>query len=64
MKVLLANIPWSTEEGTYGVRAGSRWAHTRRKNIQTVNYYPFPFFLAYTTAVLKKMALTPNLRIV
>ena len=54
MKVLLANVPWSTERGTYGVRAGSRWAHTRREDVQTVSYYPFPFFLAYTAAVLKK----------
>lgn len=54
MKVLLANVPWITEKGTYGVRAGSRWAHTRREEVQTVSYYPFPFFLAYTTAILKK----------
>jgi len=62
MKVLLANIPWPTEEGTYGVRAGSRWAHTRRKDVQTVNYYPFPFFLAYTTAVLKKNGISAKLK--
>ena len=54
MKVLIANIPWITEEGKYGVRAGSRWAHTRNEEVQTVTYYPFPFFMAYTTAVLKK----------
>ena len=62
MKVLLANIPWSTEEGKYGVRAGSRWAHTRRKDVQTVYYYPFPFFLAYTTAVLKKNGIKAELK--
>ena len=62
MKVLLANIPWSTEEGKYGVRAGSRWAHTRRKDVQTVDYYPFPFFLAYTAAVLKKNGLKAKLK--
>lgn len=54
MKILLANVPWSTEKGKYGVRAGSRWAHTRSKDVQTVNYYPFPFFMAYATAILKK----------
>ncbi len=62
MKILLANIPWSTEQGKYGVRAGSRWAHTRRKDVQTVNYYPFPFFLAYTTAVLKKNGVNAKLK--
>lgn len=62
MKVLLANIPWSTEEGKYGVRAGSRWAHTRSKDVQTVNYYPFPFFLAYTTALLKKKGIRAEIK--
>ncbi|MEE9322958.1 MAG: radical SAM protein [Candidatus Aenigmarchaeota archaeon] len=62
MKVLLANIPWSTESGKYGVRAGSRWAHTRRKDMQTVNYYPFPFFLSYTTAILKKNGIEAKLK--
>jgi radical SAM superfamily enzyme YgiQ (UPF0313 family) len=62
MKVLLANIPWSTEQGKYGVRAGSRWAHMRREDVQTVNYYPFPFFLAYTTAVLKKNGVKAKLK--
>ncbi|MEM5871811.1 MAG: radical SAM protein [Candidatus Aenigmatarchaeota archaeon] len=62
MKVLLANIPWSTQEGTYGVRAGSRWAHTRRKDVQTINYYPFPFFLAYTTSILKKEGIKAKLK--
>ncbi len=54
MKVLLANIPWAVESGKYGVRAGSRWAHTRDRKTETITYYPFPFFLAYATAVLKK----------
>ncbi|MCK5022704.1 MAG: radical SAM protein [Candidatus Aenigmarchaeota archaeon] len=62
MKVLLANIPWIAEDGKYGVRAGSRWAHTRSKEIQTVTYYPFPFFLAYTTSLLKKKGVNAKIK--
>ena len=52
MKVLLANPPWYIDEDTYGVRAGSRWPHTR-KDWGPINYYPFPFGLAYATSLLK-----------
>lgn len=50
MKVLLANAPWS-KPGFYGVRAGSRWPHFEK---QHSSYMPFPFFLAYAAALLKK----------
>jgi len=50
MKVLLANAPWR-KEGYYGVRAGSRWPHFERCG---TGYMPFPFFLAYATAVLER----------
>lgn len=50
MKILLANAPWD-KPGFYGVRAGSRWPHFENENCQ---YMPFPFFLAYSTALLQK----------
>jgi anaerobic magnesium-protoporphyrin IX monomethyl ester cyclase len=53
MKVFLGNAPWREEgkEGHYGVRAGSRWPHFERCG---AGYMPFPFFLAYATAVLER----------
>lgn len=53
MKVFLANPPWHNPErdGRYGVRAGSRWPHFEEGYSR---YLPFPFFLAYTAAVLEK----------
>jgi len=51
MRILLANIPWR-REGRCGVRAGSRWPHI--KDHAEGGYMPFPFFLAYSAALLKK----------
>ncbi|AJF61842.1 TPA: radical SAM protein [Candidatus Woesearchaeota archaeon] len=51
MKILLANMPW-TVGGRQGVRAGSRWPHL--KITEEEGYLPFPFFLAYSTSLLKK----------
>ncbi len=48
LRVFLGNSPWS-EPGRYGVRAGSRWPHLERDG---ADYMPFPFFLAYATALL------------
>ncbi|MCX7918247.1 MAG: radical SAM protein [bacterium] len=50
MRVFLGNAPWR-KEGFYGVRAGSRWPHFERCGS---GYMPFPFFLAYATAVLEQ----------
>ncbi len=50
MKVFLGNAPWNAE-GMYGVRAGSRWPHFENADQE---YMPFPFFLAYATAVLEQ----------
>jgi len=50
MKVFLGNAPW-TKPGYYGVRAGSRWPHFE---LEDYLYMPFPFFLAYTTAILEE----------
>lgn len=49
--MLLANFPWQ-KQGEWGVRAGSRWPHIKDKSEN--NYLPFPFFLAYATALLNK----------
>ncbi len=51
MKVALVNLPWRTFTKT-GVRAGSRWPHL--KGPTEKDYLPFPFFLAYAAALLKK----------
>ena len=51
LKVLLTNFPWQ-KEGSWGVRAGSRWPHIKDKSEN--NYLPFPFFLAYATSLLIK----------
>ncbi len=48
LKVFLGNAPWRVK-GFYGVRAGSRWPHLEPEESC---YLPFPFFMAYTAAVL------------
>jgi radical SAM superfamily enzyme YgiQ (UPF0313 family) len=50
MKIFLGNSPWN-KPGLFGVRAGSRWPHFETCDTQ---YMPFPFYLAYATAVLEK----------
>lgn len=46
---MLVNAPW--RRGRYwGVRAGSRWPHI--KGPQEKDYVPFPFYLAYSAALL------------
>jgi radical SAM superfamily enzyme YgiQ (UPF0313 family) len=57
-KILLANLPWQ-RDGMWGVRAGSRWPHI--KNETERDYLPFPFFLAYATALLKKHSIEADL---
>jgi radical SAM superfamily enzyme YgiQ (UPF0313 family) len=54
MKVLFANPPWKSQEGRYGVRAGSRWPFTMpAAGPDSLPYIPFPFFLAYGAALLE-----------
>ncbi|MBF0550971.1 MAG: radical SAM protein [Deltaproteobacteria bacterium] len=50
MKIFLGNAPWR-KSGFYGVRAGSRWPHFEQEG---ECYMPFPFFLAYATALLER----------
>ena len=53
MKIALCNPPWLWETGR-AVRAGSRWPHASfdRSGTRT-NYSPYPFWLAYSAAILK-----------
>lgn len=54
MKTLLLNLPWR-QNNRLGVRAGSRWPFTSLPEKDgKIHYIPFPFFLAYATALLKK----------
>ncbi len=55
LKILLGNAPWR-KKGRLGVRAGSRWPFTLEAGIgeSIPHYVPFPFFLAYATAILEK----------
>ncbi len=53
-RVMLVNPPWRSGR-RLGVRAGSRWPQTMDAGGAAIpGYLPFPFFLAYATAVLKK----------
>jgi anaerobic magnesium-protoporphyrin IX monomethyl ester cyclase len=54
VEVALANLPWKQGD-SWGVRAGSRWPHIKNKGEET--YVPFPFFLAYTAAVLLRQGI-------
>jgi anaerobic magnesium-protoporphyrin IX monomethyl ester cyclase len=51
--VVLVNAPWR-EAGRVGVRAGSRWPFTVKSEQRVPHYVPFPFWMAYATAVLKQ----------
>ncbi len=53
MKILLLNSPWINTEKEYGVKAGTRWASIRSRD-RFLPYYPYPYFLASATAVLKQ----------
>lgn len=55
MKVFLANPPWQKGK-RFGVRAGSRWPFTMGidEGTKIPGYLPFPFYLAYATALLEK----------
>lgn len=56
--VLFANVPWG-RLNKRGVRAGSRWPHMRDHS--EGKYLPFPFFLAYATALVKQHGFTAHI---
>jgi anaerobic magnesium-protoporphyrin IX monomethyl ester cyclase len=49
-RIFLGNAPWN-KPGHIGVRAGCRWPHFE---LAISPYMPFPFYLAYCAALLKK----------
>jgi radical SAM superfamily enzyme YgiQ (UPF0313 family) len=57
MNVLVANLAGVKVEADgsvkHYIKAGSRWPMTIGRS-RSVDYYPFPFWLAYTSAVLKR----------
>ncbi|HEX67910.1 MAG TPA: radical SAM protein [bacterium] len=52
MKILLVNLPWKVGD-RWGVRAGSRWPHLKDPNTEG-DYQPYPFYLGYATALLRR----------
>jgi anaerobic magnesium-protoporphyrin IX monomethyl ester cyclase len=52
MRILLANTPYIEIKGKYGVKAGARWPAIRSR-IRGMQYFPFPFFMAYAASLLK-----------
>ncbi len=60
MRVMLVNSPWVCTETHTSVKAGARWPHIRSRK-KTLPYYPFPFAMAYTTAVLTRAGHTARL---
>lgn len=59
MKILLANPPCRIDLGNgkerFFVRAGSRWPFSViKKKDKKKDYFPFPFYLAYTAALLER----------
>lgn len=59
MKILLANPPFrvsiNEKEERFFIRAGSRWPFSVTKcKDEKSEYMPFPFYLAYTAAILEK----------
>ena len=61
MKVLLLNSPWINNENEYCVKAGTRWAAIRKKD-RSMPYFPFPYFLASATAVLKEVGFDAHIK--
>ena len=51
MRIAILNPLWVQEKHRFGVRSGSRWPHIRSDFFRI---YPFPFQLAYASALLKR----------
>lgn len=61
MKVLLLNAPWVNTTDEYCVKAGTRWAAVRRKD-RSLQYFPFPYFMASTVAFLREAGFDASIR--
>lgn len=46
--ILILNLPGLV------VKAGSRWYNVTKKDKASLKYYPYPWFMGYTTSLLKK----------
>jgi len=57
MKILITNLPGVKQDQSgqtkHFAKAGSRWPMIIGKT-KSVDYYPFPFWLAYTSALIKR----------
>jgi anaerobic magnesium-protoporphyrin IX monomethyl ester cyclase len=47
-KILILNLPGLV------LKSGSRWYNTTKKGGASLRYYPYPWFMGYTTSLLKK----------
>jgi len=47
-KILILNLPGLV------LKCGSRWYNKTRKELATLKYYPYPWFMGYATSLLKK----------
>lgn len=61
MRVLVLNSPWINTDALYCVKAGTRWAAVRRKD-RSIQYFPFPYFMASTVAFLREAGFDAHLR--
>lgn len=61
MKVLVLNSPWINTDKEYGVKSGTRWTGMRKKD-RSMPYFPFPYFIACATAVLKKAGFQAHIK--
>lgn len=61
MKVLVLNSPWISTDREYCVKAGTRWAARRRKD-RSLQYFPFPYFMASTVAYLRQEGFDAHIR--
>ena len=65
MKILLCNPPCrikiDQDHERYFIRGGSRWPYSDNKKItENITYSPFPFYLAYTSSIIKNQ---PNVEL-
>lgn len=47
-KILILNLPGPV------LKSGSRWYNATKKSSANLKYYPYPWFMGYTTSILKK----------
>ena len=52
MNALFVNPPW-TRNGRFGVRAGSRWPHFVKNELNGPACHPYPFFMCHAVSYLK-----------